>query len=121
MSLTDEIYLELLDGLEKGLDWQQILAKHGASKGPLYNALSRVLAEVRAKLTALSEEKKHVQGELDQDRLKLDSLDQNIKEAESNVARLEDWKIGKTPSLSRLRLWRPSSPRRPSSQSKFQS
>ena len=38
MSLTDEIYLELLDGLEKGLDWQRFLAKYSTSKGPLYNA-----------------------------------------------------------------------------------
>ncbi len=41
MSLTDEIYRELLDGLEDNLDWQQFLAKHSASKGPLYNAIDR--------------------------------------------------------------------------------
>jgi len=39
MSLTDEIYTELMDGLQKGLDWQHFLAKYGASKEPLYNAL----------------------------------------------------------------------------------
>jgi len=33
MSLTDEIYLELLDGLENNLDWQQFIAKYSASKG----------------------------------------------------------------------------------------
>lgn len=35
LSLTDEIYNELVDGLKIGLDWTQFLAKHGASKGPL--------------------------------------------------------------------------------------
>ena len=39
MSLTDDIYGELLDGLEQGLDWPNFLAKHSASKGPLYNAI----------------------------------------------------------------------------------
>lgn len=92
MSLTNEIYLELLDGLEKGLDWQQFLAKHGASKGPLYNALGRVITGVEANIRALSEKKVEVQEELGQAQLKLDSLDQNIKEAERNVARLEDRK-----------------------------
>ncbi|GAI59038.1 unnamed protein product, partial [marine sediment metagenome] len=29
LSLTDEIYAELVDGLKIGLDWTQFLAKHG--------------------------------------------------------------------------------------------
>ena len=66
MSLTDEIYLELLDGLEKGLDWQQFLAKHGGSKGPLYNALRRVIAEGEAKIAALSEKRMKLQEEVNQ-------------------------------------------------------
>ena len=32
ISLTDEIYAELVDGLKTGLDWTQFLAQHGASK-----------------------------------------------------------------------------------------
>ncbi len=90
MSLTDEIYLELLDGLEKGLDWQQITAKYGVSKGPLYNALGRVLAQTQARITALNEEEKRVQEKLDEAELTLDSFDRKIKEAGSNCASLEE-------------------------------
>lgn len=92
MSLTDEIYIELLDGLEKGLDWQQFLAKHSTSKGPLYSAIGRFFTEVEPKIVALNEEKSRVQSELDQAGLTLDSLDRKIKEAESNFASLEDRK-----------------------------
>ncbi len=90
MSLTDEIYRELLDGLEKGsLDWQQFLTKHSNSKGPLYNAIARFFSEVGAKVTALHDEKNRVQNELNQTELRLDSLDQKTKEGESNIASLE--------------------------------
>ena len=92
MSRTDEIYLELLDGLEKGLDWQQFLAKHSASKGPLYSAIGRFFTEVESKIVALHEEKSRVQSELEQAGLMLDSLNQKIKEAESNITSLEDSK-----------------------------
>ena len=87
-TLTDKIYQELLDGLKTGLDWTQFLAKHGASKGPLYNAIGRFFNDMEAKVRALSE----VQAKLDAAGLKLDSLDQRIKEAESNLAPLEDKK-----------------------------
>jgi chromosome segregation ATPase len=90
MSLTDEIYRELSDGLEKGLDWQQFLAKYSGSKGPLYNAIGRFFTEVELKIRALNEERNRVQSELDQAGLRLDSLDQRIKEGESNIASLEN-------------------------------
>lgn len=90
MSLTDEIYRELLDGLENNLDWQQFMAKHSASKGPLYNAIDRFFTEVGPKIVALNEEKSRVQSELDQAGLTLDSLDQRKKEAKSNITSLED-------------------------------
>jgi chromosome segregation ATPase len=92
MTLTDEIYRELLDGLEKGLDWEQFLAKYSASKGPLYNAIARFFTEVKPKIVALNEEKSRVQRELDQAKMTLDSLDRKIKEAESNFVSLEDRK-----------------------------
>jgi len=92
MSLTDEVYRELLDGLEKGLDWEQILAKYGTSKGPLYNAITRFFTEVKPKIVALNQEKSRVQSELDQAGLTLDSMDRKIKEAESNIASLEERK-----------------------------
>ncbi len=90
MSLTDDIYRELLDGLKNNLDWQQFMAKHSGSKGPLYNAIRRFFTEVGPKIVALNEEKSRVQSELDQAGLTLDSLNQKIKEAESNIASLED-------------------------------
>jgi chromosome segregation ATPase len=85
-TLTDEIYAELVDGLKTGLDWTQFLAKHGASKGPLYNAIGRFFNDMEAKVRALSE----VQAKLDAAGLELDSLDQKIKEAEGSLAPLED-------------------------------
>jgi chromosome segregation ATPase len=90
MSLTDEIYLELCDGLEKGLDWPKFLAKYKNSKGPLYNAIGRFFNEVALKIQALNEEKSRVQGELNRAELELDSLDQRKEEAESNIVSLEN-------------------------------
>jgi hypothetical protein len=90
MSLTDDIYRELLDGLKKGLDWAQFLSRHSASKGPLYNAIGRFFTEFGPKVVALNEEKSRVQSELEQAGRTRDSLDQKIKEAENNIASLED-------------------------------
>lgn len=88
VSLTDEIYAELVDGLKTGLDWTHFLAKHNASKGPLYNAIGRFFNELEPKVKAANE----VRVQLDQAGPKLESLDEKIKEAESDVARLEDTK-----------------------------
>ena len=90
MSLTDDIYHELSDGLEKGMDWPKFLAKHSGSKGPLYNAIGRFFTEVELKIWALNEEKSRVQGELNQVQLELDSLDQRREEAESGILSLEN-------------------------------
>jgi len=90
MSLTDEVYRELSDGLDKGLDWPKFLAKHNNSKGPLYTAIGRFFAEVGTKIAALNEERDRVQGELNRAELKLDSLDQRKKETESNIVSLEN-------------------------------
>jgi chromosome segregation ATPase len=90
MSLTDEIYRELLDGLENNLDWQQFVARHSASKGPLYNAIALFFSEVEPKIVSLNKEKSQLQSELDQAGLALDSLDRREKEAESNIKSLEE-------------------------------
>lgn len=90
MSLTDEIYRELIDGLEKGLDWPKFLAKYKNSKGPLYNAIGRFFTEVEVKIRALNEEKSRVQDELNQAGLELDSLDQRKEEAESSILSIEN-------------------------------
>jgi len=88
LSLTDEIYSELVDGFKLGLDWTAFIAKHGASKGPLYNALGRFFNDLEPKVRELGA----VQTKLDDAGLALDSLNQNIKEAESSLAPLEDRK-----------------------------
>jgi chromosome segregation ATPase len=90
MSLTDDIYHELLNGLGNNPDWQQFLAKHSASKGPLYNAINRFLTEIGPEIIALNEKKNRAQSELDQAGLELDSLGRKKKEAESNIASLEN-------------------------------
>ena len=87
LSLTDEIYHELVAGLKTGeLDWKALIAKHSASKGPLYNAIGRFLHDMETKARELSE----VQGKLDAAGLTLDSLDRRIKEAEGILAPLEE-------------------------------
>jgi len=90
MSLTDDIYHELLNRLGNNLDWQQFLAKHSASKGPLYNAIGRFFTEKGVEIIALNEKRNQAQSELDQAGLELDSLDRKKKEAESNIASLEN-------------------------------
>jgi len=77
LSLTDQIYQELVDGLKTGLDWPHFLAEHKDSKGPTYNAIGRFLHDMEPKVRALGE----VQAKLDQRGLELGSLDQKLKEA----------------------------------------
>ena len=48
LSLTDEIYQALVDGLKTGLDYTHLQAKYGVSKGPFDNAFGRF---IRAMLT----------------------------------------------------------------------
>ena len=50
ISLTDEIYAELVDGLKTGLDWPHFLAKYKDSKGPTYNAIGRFLNDMGPKV-----------------------------------------------------------------------
>ena len=70
LSLTDEIYTELVAGLKTGLDWTRFLAQHGASKGPLYNAIGRFFSDMEPKVRALGE----IQASLDQAEFRLDQL-----------------------------------------------
>ena len=98
LSLTDDIYAELMDGLKTGLDWTQFLARHGTSKGPLYNAIGRFFNNMEPKVRVLNE----VKTKLDQAGLELDALDRKIKEAESNLARLENTKKGLNEQIEAL-------------------
>ncbi len=85
MTLTDQVYDELIDGLDKGVDWEQFLTKYRTSKGPLYNAVGKVLQDITVQIAALDEERRKAQEEVNQDGLRLDSLNQKIKEAESVI------------------------------------
>lgn len=85
MTLTDQIYDELLNGLSEGVDWEHFLSKYGTSKGPLYNALGRLLRDIAVQVAALGEEKRKAQEELNQSGLRLDSMNQKIKETDSII------------------------------------
>ncbi len=54
MTLTDEIYRELMDGLRTGVDYDKLRLKWEGSKGPFYNALQRVFADVAGELAQAS-------------------------------------------------------------------
>ena len=63
LSLTEQIYAELMDGLKTGsLDWTAFTAKHRASKGPLYNAVGQFIHDMEPKVRELG----GVQAKLDQ-------------------------------------------------------
>jgi len=83
-SLTEEIYQKLVGGLGDS-DWHVFLAKHGKSKGPLYNAFGRFVNEMEPRVRELNE----VQAKLNEAGLKLDSMDQAIKQKEGSIAPLE--------------------------------
>ena len=92
-SLTNKIYHELVDGLRTGLDWAHLLAKHGASKSPLYSAFGRLQRDMEPKvreLTAVQAKLDDAGLKLDEAGLRLDELDQSRKEAEGKIAPLED-------------------------------
>ena len=88
MSLTDEIYRELVDGLRTGLDYTHFQAKYRNSKGPFYNAFGRLTRDMEPKVRELG----GVQAKLDAAGLTLDQLYQQIKEAEASLAPLEEEK-----------------------------
>jgi len=99
LSLTEQIYAELVDGLKTGsLDWTAFTAKHRASKGPLYNAIGQFIRDMEPKVRELGV----VQAKLDSVGLTLDSLDQRIKEAESSLAPLEEKKNVLTEEIETL-------------------
>jgi chromosome segregation ATPase len=86
LSLTDQIYQELVEGLKPGLDYTHLQVKYRNSKGPFYNAYGRLIRDMEPKVRELGA----VQGKLAAAGLKLDQLDQRTKEAESSLAPLEE-------------------------------
>ncbi|MBU1066946.1 hypothetical protein KKE60_04130, partial [Patescibacteria group bacterium] len=54
LSLTDEIYAELVDGLKTGLDYTHLQVKYRDSKGPFYNAYGRLIRDMEPKVREFS-------------------------------------------------------------------
>ena len=88
ISLTDEIYQALVDGLKTEQDYTHLRAKYDTNKGPFYNALGRLFHDMWPKVQEFNE----VQAKLDAAGLKLDQLDRQMKEAEGSLAPLEETK-----------------------------
>jgi len=92
-SLTDKIYQELVDGLKTGdLDWTHFIAKYGASKSPLYNAVGRFFKDMEPQARALSEaQTKASETELQLKALReeIGEADKAIKDKNRAIARLE--------------------------------
>lgn len=75
MTLTDEIYRDLMDGLKTGMDYDKVRLKWETSKGPFYNALQRVFADIATELAKASSD--------------LNAALQQTREAQQRVAALE--------------------------------
>jgi len=91
MTLTEEIYAELKNGLWTGLNYDGLRSKYEKSKGPFYNALQMVLAETAAEMTKLSSELKALREKGDEEKAKLESLaDQQKKAADEIKARQQE-------------------------------
>ena len=91
MTLTEEIYAELKNGLWTGLNYDGLRSKYEKSKGPFYNALQMVLAETAAEMTKLSSELKALREKGDEEKAKLESLaDQQKKAVDEIKARQQE-------------------------------
>lgn len=91
MTLTEEIYAELKNGLWTGLNYDGLRSKYEKSKGPFYNALQMVLAETAAEMTKLSSELKALREKGDGEKAKLESLaDQQKKAVDEIKARQQE-------------------------------
>lgn len=91
MTLTEEIYAELKNGLWTGLNYDGLRSKYEKSKGPFYNALQMVLAETAAEMTKLSSELKVLREKGDGEKAKLESLaDQQKKAVDEIKARQQE-------------------------------
>jgi len=84
-----------MEGVEKGLDWDEVLAKYGKSKGPLYNAFSRALPQLRARCEGLlaetsqgEEKRKELDKYIAQRGERKRELDQAIGDAETRLKKL---------------------------------
>jgi len=101
MTVTDVIYGELLDGLKKGLDYDQIRLKWEKSKGPFYNALQTAFANAGAELGSLHSELKALQEKKGAAEKKLATLksDQERVEMQVEAKRKESQSLEQKASL----------------------
>lgn len=88
MTQTDNIYRELVEGVEAGADYDAIRAKYEKNKGPFYNALSRFFTDIRAKVVELVSERNRAAEEATAERSELEGLKKEAGEIErSNKAK----------------------------------
>jgi len=90
MTVTDNIYQELMDTLQRGLDCTEVMSKYSHTKGPAYNALGRAIRGVLAQMAALTEERKQTLKELDDLQQKRESLKHEVDEAASKLSTILD-------------------------------
>ena len=92
-SLADSICQELVNGLKTGdLDWTHFIAKHGASKGLLYNAIGRFFRDMESEARAINEAQARTadaKKQLKPLNQKIDEADRAIKEKGQEITRLE--------------------------------
>jgi len=92
-ALSDTIYQELLNGLKTGdLVWTHFIAKHGTSKGSLYDAIGRFFRDMEAEARTLNDAQTRA-GEaevrLRSLRQRIEGADKTIKDKSRDIARLE--------------------------------
>ncbi len=106
ISLTERIYIELTEGINKGLDWDELLRKYGKSKGPLYGAFSRFIVESQGQIEKLvseikqkGEKDKELDSLLGEKEKRSNQLDEEITNKESLSLELEGKNAGITERL----------------------
>lgn len=96
-SLTEQIYLEIMEGVEKKVDWNELLDKYRKSKGPFYNAFSRALPQLRARCEKLfaeisqgEEKRKELDKDIAQSEERKRELDQAVNNTDARLKKLEE-------------------------------
>jgi chromosome segregation ATPase len=90
MTLTDEIREELREGLKKGVKYEQIRAKYDRDKGPFYNALETIFADIGTEIEKFSMEREKVAGQVGGAKSNLERINSEIEARERRATELED-------------------------------
>lgn len=83
MTLTDEIYRDLMDGLGTRVDYDKLRLKWEGSKGPFYNALQRVFTDVASQLAESSADLNAALQKAGEAQQRLAALEAREKETEA--------------------------------------